>query len=65
MLLNDEEVQPPAEETKNEEGEENEEGTTINNRALTVQSVTVTTKHRDEEDYQRLKKKFKALREVS
>ena len=47
MLLNEE----PPEELKNEEVDENEEGTTVNNKPLTVQSNTATVKHRDEEDY--------------
>lgn len=48
MLLNDE----PAEEVKNEDIDENEEGTTVNNKPLTLQSNnTATIKHRDEEDY--------------
>ena len=47
MLLNDE----PPEEVKNEEVDENEDGTTVNNKALTVQTNTATVKHRDEEDY--------------
>jgi hypothetical protein len=48
MLLNDE----PPEEIKNEEVDENDDGTTVNNKPMTVQSSnTATVKHRDEEDY--------------
>jgi hypothetical protein len=48
MLLNDE----PPEEVKNEDVDENDEGTTVNNKPLTVPSSnTATVKHRDEEDY--------------
>jgi len=59
MLLNDDDI-----DANKNEGGDNKEEETANNTTKRHEQSSTGVKQRDEEDYQRLKKKFKILRQV-